>query len=129
MNESAEELYQMVLRGDRRAISRLITMVEEDRPVARETLRLLFRRQERAHVIGLTGPPGSGKSTLAARLAEHYREAKKTVGIICIDPTSPFTGGALLGDRVRMQELFCDEGVFIRSMGTRGSLGGLAVAT
>lgn len=129
MSESAEELYRLVLQGERRAISKLITMVEEDQPVARETLRLLFRRAQKAHVIGLTGPPGSGKSTLAARLAEYYRKAEKRVGIICVDPTSPFSGGALLGDRVRMQELFSDPGVFIRSMGTRGSLGGLAVAT
>jgi LAO/AO transport system kinase len=127
--ESASTLYERLLGGDRRAAARLISMVENGDPAAREVLKLLHRQTGRAHILGLTGSPGSGKSTLAARLAAQYREKGFTVGIICVDPTSPFTGGALLGDRVRMQELAGDPEVFIRSMGSRGALGGLSVAT
>ncbi|MFH1151481.1 MAG: methylmalonyl Co-A mutase-associated GTPase MeaB [Actinomycetota bacterium] len=129
MSDTAEELYRRLLEKDRRAAARLITMVENGQPEAREALRLLHRHSGRAHIVGLTGSPGSGKSTLTCRLAQHYRSLGKSVGIICVDPTSPFTGGALLGDRVRMQELSGDPEVFIRSMGSRGALGGLSVAT
>jgi len=104
-------------------------MVEDSDDGAREVLRRLHKQTGKAHIIGLTGSPGSGKSTLACRLAQQYRSAGLSVGIICVDPTSPFTGGALLGDRVRMQELSGDPEVFIRSMGSRGALGGLSVAT
>jgi GTPase len=127
--ESASTLYERLLGGDRRAAARLISMVENGDPAAREVLKLLHRQTGRAHILGLTGSPGSGKSTLAARLAGQFRDKGFTVGIICVDPTSPFTGGALLGDRVRMQELAGDPEVFIRSMGSRGALGGLSVAT
>lgn len=104
-------------------------MVENGDPGAREVLGLLHRHSGKAHIIGLTGSPGSGKSTLACRLAARLRRDGGTVGIVAVDPTSPFTGGALLGDRVRMQELAGDPDVFIRSMGSRGALGGLAIAT
>ncbi len=103
-------------------------MVEDGDPAAREVMRRLYRHTGRAHVVGLTGSPGSGKSTLACALAGNIRAQGLSVGIICVDPSSPFTGGALLGDRVRMQELAGDPGVFIRSMGSRGALGGLSVA-
>lgn len=129
MKTSAADLYRKLLGGDRRAAARLITKVENGDPEAREVLRQLHRHSGKAHIIGLTGSPGSGKSTLACRLAAHYRLGGSSVGIIAVDPTSAFTGGALLGDRVRMQELSSDPGVFIRSMGSRGALGGLAVAT
>jgi LAO/AO transport system kinase len=124
----AEELYERLLNGDRRAAARLITMVENGDAGARSVLKALHRQTGRAHIVGLTGSPGSGKSTLACRLAQEYRRQGSTVGIICVDPTSPFTGGALLGDRVRMQDLSSDPEVFIRSMGSRGALGGLSVA-
>ena len=129
MKESAVDLYKSLLEGDRRAAARLITMVENGDPESREVLRQLHRYSGKAHIIGLTGSPGSGKSTLARGLASHYRQEGLSVGIIAVDPTSAFTGGALLGDRIRMQELSADPGVFIRSMGSRGALGGLAVAT
>lgn len=129
MSDTADELYRRLLEKDRRAAARLITMVENGEPEARKALRLLHRHSGRAHIVGLTGSPGSGKSTLTCRLAQHYRSLDRSVGIICVDPTSPFTGGALLGDRVRMQELSGDPEVFIRSMGSRGALGGLSVAT
>jgi len=127
--ESAVDLYGRLLAGERRATARLITMVEDGVPEAREVLRRLHRYSGRARIIGLTGSPGSGKSTLACRLAEHYRKEGLSIGIIAVDPTSSFTGGALLGDRIRMQGLSADPDVFIRSMGSRGALGGLAVAT
>jgi LAO/AO transport system kinase len=123
------ELYDRLLEGDRHAIARLITLVENDDPAAREPLRRLHEHTGRAHIVGITGPPGSGKSTLVSALTKVLRHQAKSVGIIAVDPTSPFSGGAVLGDRVRMQELATDPGVFIRSMGTRGALGGLAVAT
>ncbi len=129
MTEDVDGLYQGLLSGDRRAAARLISMVEDSDDGAREVLRRLHKQTGKAHIIGLTGSPGSGKSTLACRLAQQYRSAGLSVGIICVDPTSPFTGGALLGDRVRMQELSGDPEVFIRSMGSRGALGGLSVAT
>jgi LAO/AO transport system kinase len=107
----------------------MISAVEAGRGDARAALRCLFRKTGRAHIVGITGPPGSGKSTLTTRLALEYRTRQKTVGIVAVDPTSPFTGGAILGDRVRMMELHADPGVFMRSMATRGVMGGLARST
>lgn len=118
-----------VLSGNRRALARAISQVEDDGPEARELLAALYPHTGRAHVIGVTGAPGTGKSTLVNALAKTYRATGRTVGIIAVDPTSPFSGGALLGDRVRMRDLAGDPGIFIRSMATRGSLGGLARAT
>lgn len=126
---SVDELAERLLAGDRLALARMISAVEAGRADARLALRCLFARTGRAHVVGVTGPPGSGKSTLTARLAFEYRARGQTVGIVAIDPTSPFTGGALLGDRVRMMELHSDSDVFIRSMATRGRMGGLARST
>ena len=123
------ELADRLVTGDRLALSRLISAVEASRDDVRETLRCLFPRTGRAHVVGVTGPPGSGKSTLTTRLALEYRARSKTVGIVAVDPTSPYTGGAILGDRVRMMELHSDIGVFMRSMATRGVMGGLARST
>jgi LAO/AO transport system kinase len=111
------------------ALARLISVVEDQRPGFRSLLNALHGRLGHAHRIGITGPPGAGKSTLTAALIAHYRAAGDTVGVIAVDPTSPFTGGALLGDRIRMNEISMDSGVFIRSMATRGSLGGLALTT
>ena len=110
-------------------LARAITAVEERTPEARELLRALFPYSGRARIVGLTGSPGSGKSTLADQLAREYRQRQQSVGIIAIDPTSPFTGGAILGDRIRMQRHHADPGIYIRSMATRGSLGGLAAST
>jgi len=123
------ELIQRLLTGDRRAIARLITIIENDGAEAREALAALYPHTGQAHVVGVTGAPGTGKSTLVNELAKLYRRRDRTVGIIAVDPTSPFSGGALLGDRIRMRDLSGDPGIFIRSMATRGSLGGLARAT
>ena len=114
------------LSGSRRALAKLISAVENDGAEAREILDELYGKVGRAYRLGITGPPGAGKSTLVDQLAKTIRAGGKTVGIIAVDPTSPFTGGALLGDRVRMHDLTTDSGVFIRSMATRGSLGGLS---
>ena len=123
------ELVDQALSGNRRALARLISQVEDDGTLAAQTLAVIFARTGRARVVGVTGSPGTGKSTLVSELAKAYRRAGQTVGIIAVDPTSPFTGGAILGDRIRMRDLAGDSGVFIRSMATRGSLGGLARAT
>jgi LAO/AO transport system kinase len=117
---------EKILSGDRVAVARAISVVENGEGGARVLLRSLFSRTGRAYRIGITGPPGAGKSTITSRLAGHYRERGLGVGIIAVDPTSPFSGGALLGDRVRMAEIETDPGVFIRSMASRGSLGGLS---
>src|SRR5574337_422309 len=123
------ELVQNILKGDVRAAARLMTMIENGDAEARVALKSLYPHTGSAHIIGITGPPGSGKSTLADRLTEELRKRDKTVGIVAVDPTSPFTGGAILADRIRMQGHSLDAGVFIRSMATRGHLGGLARAT
>lgn len=123
------EIAQRVLEGDRRALTRVLTWVENGYPEAREALRELFPRSGQAHIVGITGSTGSGKSTLVAALAREYRKMGRSIGIVAVDPTSPFSHGALLGDRIRMQDLTSDPEVFIRSMATRGALGGLAAAT
>jgi LAO/AO transport system kinase len=125
----AQELADALLAGDRLALSRLMSAVEAGRDDARKVLRCLFSKTGKAHVVGVTGPPGSGKSTLTTRLALEYRSRGQTVGIVAVDPTSPYTGGAILGDRVRMMELHSDPHVFMRSMATRGVMGGLARST
>ncbi len=124
-----DDLIERMLQGDRRATARLITLVENDEEKAREIIRRIYPHTGNAYIVGITGPPGAGKSTLLDKLIRVAREEGKVVGVIAIDPTSPFTGGALLGDRIRMQRHSTDPGVFIRSMATRGSLGGLAKAT
>lgn len=118
-----------VLGGNRLLLARAISRVENQAPEASALLTALYSHSGRAHIIGVTGAPGTGKSTLVTALAQSYRTAGMTVGIVAIDPTSPFTGGALLGDRVRMRALAGDAGVFMRSMATRGSLGGLSKTT
>jgi len=123
------DLVTRMLDGDRLALARLITRVENRTPEIPEIMRAVFARTGRAHVLGMTGPPGAGKSTLVDRLTTLLRGEGLSVGIIAVDPSSPFTGGAVLGDRIRMQTHTLDPEVFIRSMATRGSLGGLARAT
>jgi LAO/AO transport system kinase len=123
------EITAGVSAGRSRALAQAITLVESHHPGAARLLAELYPKTGRARIIGITGSPGAGKSTLVAAMAKHYRAQQKKVGIIAVDPTSPFTGGAILGDRIRMTELYTDRGVFIRSMATRGFLGGLAKAT
>ncbi len=123
------ELVRRLLQGDRRSLARILTLVENETPSGREALRLLYPLTGRAHTIGITGPPGSGKSTLTAALAREYRGQAKSVGIVAVDPSSPFSRGAVLGDRIRMQDLTLDPGVFVRSMASRGAMGGLAPGT
>jgi len=124
-----EELAQGVIAGDPRSIARAITLVENSPSEAQELIHRIYPHTGNAHVIGLTGPGGAGKSTLIEKVVREYRRRGKTVGIVAVDPTSPFTGGAFLGDRIRMQELSTDAGVFIRSMASRNYPGGLARAT
>ena len=123
------DLVDRLLAGDRRAAAQLVTLMEDGGPSARDAVAALYPHTGRAHIVGVTGSPGTGKSTLVYELAKEFRARGRTVGIIAVDPTSPFSGGALLGDRIRMQKLSTDEGVFIRSMASRGQLGGLARAT
>jgi len=126
MNE--QTLASRLLAGDRRALARAISLVEDDRPEGWELVREVYPETGRAEVVGFTGPPGAGKSTLIGALTRSRREAGRTVGVLSIDPSSPFTQGALLGDRIRLSEHFLDQGVFIRSMANRGALGGLSEA-
>ncbi len=124
-----QELVEQALAGDRRALSRVISYVEDDAAEGHEALRLLYPHTGRAHTVGITGHSGSGKSTLTGALVREFRGRGRRVGIVAVDPSSPFTHGALLGDRIRMQDLTSDPEVFLRSMATRGSLGGLAAST
>lgn len=123
------DLGERLLNGDRRACARLITMLENNDNEAIDILRDLYKYSGNAYVIGVTGAPGSGKSTLTDKIVKEFRKKGKKIGILAIDPTSPFTGGAILGDRIRMNDLTLDKNVFIRSMGTRGALGGMSRAT
>jgi LAO/AO transport system kinase len=124
-----QSLSDRVLAGDPRAIARAISLIEDETPQGAELIRRVFPRTGHAYLIGVTGPPGAGKSTLVDRMTAQIRKSDQSVGVVAVDPTSPFTGGAILGDRVRMQAHAGDPGVFIRSMATRGHLGGLARAT
>jgi len=126
---TGETLAAGVREGDRRALARAITLVENGDPLAYDLVREVYPETGSAYVVGITGPPGVGKSSLIAALVRQIRESNRTIGVISVDPSSPFTKGALLGDRIRLSEHFLDPGVFIRSMGTRGHLGGLAEAT
>jgi LAO/AO transport system kinase len=124
-----QKFIERILSGERIAVARGISLVENEHPSATDLLKALYLHTGNAYRIGITGPPGAGKSTITNKLAKLYRTQNKRVGIIAVDPTSPFTGGALLGDRVRMTDVELDEGVFIRSMASRGSLGGLSKKT
>jgi LAO/AO transport system kinase len=127
--EGAEALADAAVAGDRRALARLLTAVENRTAVAEGALRSLYPKAGGAHIVGITGPPGSGKSTLVAALIAAVRESGRAVAVVAVDPSSPITGGALLGDRVRMQSYADDRDVFIRSMASRGHAGGLASTT
>ncbi|MCL6448724.1 MAG: methylmalonyl Co-A mutase-associated GTPase MeaB [Armatimonadetes bacterium] len=127
--QGVQDLLQRFWAGEPRALARLISILENEEPGRDELMRQLFSKTGRAYLLGVTGSPGTGKSSLVDRLTALLRQRGQKVGIVAVDPTSPFSGGALLGDRIRMQEHAVDQGVFIRSMGTRGSLGGLARTT
>jgi LAO/AO transport system kinase len=129
MLSAIQDWVERIRAGEVRALARAISVIEDNAPGAAQLLKALFPFSGKARVIGLTGAPGAGKSTLVDQLAREYRKQERTVGIIAVDPTSPYTGGAILGDRIRMQTHHADSGVFIRSMATRGNLGGLARAT
>jgi LAO/AO transport system kinase len=129
LNSYTQSWIDQLRAGDVRTLARAISIVENRSPGWAELLKALFPHSGKARVLGLTGPPGAGKSTLVDQLAHRYRKDKRTVGIVAVDPTSPYTGGAILGDRIRMQQHFADPGIYIRSMATRGSLGGLARTT
>jgi LAO/AO transport system kinase len=129
MENRLQHWVDRIRSGEVRALARAISTIEDNRPESRELLKALFNFTGRARVIGLTGAPGAGKSTLVDQLAREYRKQERTVGILAVDPTSPYTGGAILGDRIRMQSHHADPAIYIRSMATRGNLGGLARAT
>jgi len=126
---TVEEIVKGILSGDSRSIARAITIIENNMPEAKKIIASIYPYTGKAHIIGLTGPGGSGKSTLIEKMVREYRQKNKTVGVVAVDPTSPFTGGAFLGDRIRMQELSTDGGVFIRSMATRNYPGAIAKTT
>jgi LAO/AO transport system kinase len=129
LTQDISQLTARLRSGDSRALARAISVVENRREGWSKLLKSLFPYTGKARILGLTGAPGAGKSTLVDQLAKHYRKENQTVGIIAVDPTSPYTGGAILGDRIRMQDHYSDPGIYIRSMATRGSLGGLARTT
>ena len=124
-----QNLVERLLNGDRRALARMVTLIENDMPVARRYLAELHLRAGKAHIVGVTGAPGAGKSTLVTHLVRELRHRGRKVGVVAVDPSSPFSGGAILGDRIRMMELAGDPNVFIRSMASRGSVGGLSAST
>jgi LAO/AO transport system kinase len=129
LNPEIQTWIEQLRAGDARALARAISLVENHSPGWSELLKAVFPHSGHARILGLTGPPGAGKSTLVDQLARYYRKEDQSIGIIAVDPTSPYTGGAILGDRIRMQEHSSDSGIYIRSMATRGSLGGLARTT
>jgi LAO/AO transport system kinase len=129
LNPNLQSWIEQLRAGDSRALARAISTVEDRAPGCLDLLKALFPHTGKARVVGLTGAPGAGKSTLVDQLARFYRKADRTVGIVAVDPSSPYTGGAIMGDRIRMQDHFSDPGIYIRSMATRGSLGGLARTT
>ena len=129
LSHNYQNLITRLRDGDARALARTISTVENRREGWADLLKALFPQTGKARILGVTGAPGAGKSTLVDQLAKHYRKENRTVGIIAVDPTSPYSGGAILGDRIRMQDHFSDPGIYIRSMATRGTLGGLARAT
>lgn len=124
-----QNIVERLLSGDRRALARMVTLIESEAPVARRYLAALHQHTGRAHIIGVTGAPGAGKSTLVTHLVRELRKRERKVGVVAVDPSSPFTGGAILGDRIRMMELAGDPNLFIRSMASRGNLGGLSAST
>ncbi len=129
MIASAESFLAQARAGDKRSVARLLTIVENNEPGSADILRVLYPETGRARIVGVTGPPGGGKSTLVSRLAAEYSKTYDRIAIVAVDPSSPFTGGAILGDRIRMRDRFLEEGVFIRSMASRGHAGGLSRAT
>ena len=124
-----QNIVERLLNGDRRALARMVTLIENESPQARRYLAQLHQHAGHAHIIGVTGAPGAGKSTLVTHLVRELRNRDRKIGVVAVDPTSPFSGGAILGDRIRMMELAGDPNVFIRSMASRGSLGGLSAST